>query len=160
MDSTFIAKFIAVPTSFLLGSYNAVFSQNIIPHLYTAPPSITAPAFAKIYYLGGSTIAPTAAAAILSYAYLSYDSSNHTRRTLYATSGALTFGTLLWTMTAMSPGINRLIEISKDSQLLQKGGIDREVTGLLKDWVAQNYFRSSMHLTAGVIGFYLVLSGQ
>lgn len=160
MDVEYIAKFIAVPTSFLLSSYNAVFSQNVMHHLYQTPPSISAPIFAKIYYLGASTIAPTAASAILAYGYLSYTSVDPSRRAVYVTSAALTFGTLLWTMTSMKPGINRLIEISKSQQVMSKPGIEAEVVGLLKTWAAQNTFRAALHLTAGVLGYWAVLSAK
>lgn len=157
MDLPTIAKSIAVPSGFLLGSYNFVFSQNVIPHLYTAPASISTPMFAKIFNIGGSTIAPIAASTILAYSYLSY-SSTSTKKTIYATSAALTLSTLLLTMTVMKPGINRLIDISKDSQLQSTAAVGQEVNRLLKAWVSQNYFRASLHLTAGVLGFYAVLS--
>ncbi|QIW99649.1 hypothetical protein AMS68_005167 [Peltaster fructicola] len=157
MDYTTIAKSVAIPSAFLLGSYNFVFSQNVVPHLYTAPPSISTPIFAKIFNIGGSTIAPVAASTILAYSYLSYNSTS-TKRNLYATSAALTLSTLVLTLTYMKPGINRLIEISKDTQLLNKAGINQEVNSLFKAWVSANYFRASLHLTAGVLGFYALLS--
>ncbi|KAK4508544.1 hypothetical protein PRZ48_002283 [Zasmidium cellare] len=160
MDAPTLAKSLAIPSSFLLSSYNFVFSQNVIPHLYQTPPSISTPIFAKIYNIGASTIAPMAASAILAYGYLSYTSTESSKRTAYATSAALTFGTLLWTMTRMKPGINRLIEISGSQQALGKTGVEKEVVWLLKAWAGQNTFRASLHLTAGVLGYWAVLSAR
>lgn len=157
MDLPSIAQSIAIPSGFLLGSYNFVFSQNVIPHLYTAPASISTPMFAKIFHIGSGTIAPVAASTILAYSYLSYQSTA-TKRTIYATSAVLTLSTLILTMTVMKPGINRLLEISTNSQLLGKAEIDQEVNRLLKSWVTSNYIRASLHLTAGALGFYALLA--
>ena len=158
MDSTiFLAKILAIPSGFILGSYNAVFSQNVIPHLYAVPPSISAPIFAKIYYRGASTIVPIAATAIASYGYLAYNSSNPSHRNRYMVAAVLTFGTLPFTQLVMMPGISRLIEISKEKSLMAKAEVNGEVAGLLRTWVMQNAFRASLNLTAGLVGLYAAL---
>lgn len=158
MDLLFASSFVAIPNSFILASYNAVFSQNVMPHLYSAPASITAPMFTKVYYMGAKTIAPIAASAILAYGYLSYSSTSSLKRSLYATSAVLTFGTLVYTQTLMRPVITRLIELGGNNKLLQEAATNQEVTTLIKNWVAQNSFRASLHMTAGVLGMYALLS--
>jgi hypothetical protein len=152
-----IAKLVAIPSAFLLGSYNFTFSQNVMPHLIQQNPSVVTPVFVKIYYTGAATIAPVAMAAITSYGYLAYN-SNVTNRKLYMTSAILMFGTLPLTQLVMGPGIQRLIEISKNEGLLAQNGMKEEVVKLLKTWTAQNYFRSSLHVTAGFLGIYAALS--
>jgi hypothetical protein len=151
-----IAKIVAIPSAFLLGSYNFTFSQNVMPHLIHQNPSIITPVFAKIYYTGAATIAPVAMAAIASYGYLAYKSDT-TNRKFYTTSALLMFGTLPWTQLVMGPGIQRLIEISRNEGLLAQNGVKEEVVKLLKTWAAQNYFRSSLHVTAGFLGMYAAL---
>lgn len=157
MDPIFAAKFLAIPGGFLLGSYNFTFSQNVVPHIFKQPASVTAPIFAKIYNIGASTILPVAATSIAAYAYLAY-TSNPEKRRLYGTAAVLMFATLPLTQVVMKSGIDRLLEISKESSLQTSSKFDAEATALLKTWVAQNYFRSSLHLTAGLIGLYTVLS--
>ena len=104
-----------------------------------------------------TTIAPVAATAIASYAYLAYTSRPDQRRA-YVGAAALTFATLPLTAIVMKPGINRLIEIGGSSSLQAQAGINAEAEKLLRAWVSQNYFRSSLNLVAGVIGLYTALS--
>jgi hypothetical protein len=56
------------------------------------------------------------------------------------------------------PGISRLIAVGRDVTLQGDKRIDAEVVRLLKSWVAQNYFRGSLHLTAGLLGLFATLS--
>ena len=156
MDVVLIAKLIAIPSAFVLGSYNGVFSQNVMPHLYKQPASVSTPIFAKIYNIGATTIVPIAAAAITAYLYLAF--TTPTKRAYYGTSAALMAGTLPLTALVMKPGIDRLIEISKSSSALARADIDAEVLTLLKRWVASNSFRASLHMTAGFIGLYAALA--
>lgn len=157
MDVSLVAKFLAVPSGFILGTYNAVLGQNAIPHLYSLSPSISAPIFARIYQIGSRTITPIAITAILSYSYLAYN-GRPAERKLYAASAVLMLGTLPVTQVIMGPGIGRVIEISRDGALMAKPAVQQEVTALLKTWVVQNSFRASMHLSAGILGLYAILS--
>jgi hypothetical protein len=157
MDAIQAAKLLSIPTAFFLGSYNFTFSQNVMPHFYSASPSVIAPAFDKIYHRGGATILPIATIAIAANAYLAFESGS-SKRLLYGTAAALVAATLPLTQVVMMPTISRLIEIGRNTGLQQKGGIEAEVVSLLKTWVAQNYFRSSLHLTAGALSLYAALS--
>lgn len=58
----------------------------------------------------------------------------------------------------MMPSISRLLEISSSGDLQKTAGLDQEVVKLLKTWVAQNYFRATLHLSAGFVGLYAVLT--
>lgn len=156
MDFDLIAKVLAIGSGFGLGSYNAVFSQNVMPHLHGLPPSVTTPIFAKIYYMGATTILPIAATAISAYGYLAYSSSPDKRK-YYGASAALMLGTLPLTQLVMGPTINRLIEISKSVEAQNLAGAPQEVAKLLNTWTRLNYFRASMHMTAGLIGIITAL---
>nr|OQO16260.1 hypothetical protein B0A51_17105 [Rachicladosporium sp. CCFEE 5018] len=142
MDLPLAAQMLAIPSGFILGSYNAVFSQNVIPHLYNQPASVSTPMFAKVFNIGALTIAPMASTAIIAHAYLAY--TQPTKRNYYTTAAILTALSLPLTSVVMKPGINRLIEISKSSELLAKPGIDAEAVKFLKAWVTQNYFRAKV----------------
>lgn len=157
MDTTLLAKLIAIPCGFLMGSYNAVLSQNVMPHLYKQPASIVAPIFAKIYNVGVSTLFPLASTATLAYSYLAYSSAPQ-KRQLYGTAAFLTLATLPMTQIVMMPSISRLLEINRSVGLQTTADVDREVLKLLKTWVAQNYFRAAIHLTAGFVGLYTALT--
>lgn len=157
MDTNLIAKLLAIPCGFLMASYNATFSQNVMPHLYTQPASVVAPIFAKIYKTGFRTMLPLASTAIVAYSYLAYSSTPRERQ-LYGSAAALTFATLPMTQIIMMPTIARLQEISESGSLQAAAGMNQEVTKLVKTWVAQNYFRASIHLTAGFIGLFAALT--
>ncbi|KAK3670070.1 hypothetical protein LTR78_010010 [Recurvomyces mirabilis] len=144
--------------SMFLGAYNSTFSQNVKPHLYGNSPAVLTPLYEKIYHRGASTIAPIAAIAIASNAYLAYQSRDEKKRRMYGTAAVLVFTTLSLTAFAMEGGIDRLITISTDHDLQSKAGIDIEVVRLLKTWAAQNYFQASLHLTGGLLGLYTTLS--
>lgn len=157
MDTTLLAHLLAIPSTFFLGSYNLTFSQNVMPHLYSTSSSVVAPLFDKIYHRGGATILPIATVAIAANGYLAYE-NNGTKSQLYATAAVFTLATLPLTQVVMGPGISRLIEIGRDGTLQGKAEIEAEVVKLLKNWVARNHFRASLHLTAGMLGLYAALS--
>jgi hypothetical protein len=157
MDSKLAAQIISISSAFFLGSYNTTFSQNVVPHLYDQSAAIAAPIFDKIFHKGGQTIMPIATVAIATNCYLAYQSDGMPRK-LYGTAAALIFASLPLTKLVMMPGISRIIAIARDLTLHSDKRIDVEVAGLLRTWVAQNYFRGSLHLTAGLLGLFAALS--
>ncbi|KAG9568809.1 hypothetical protein KCU71_g1265, partial [Aureobasidium melanogenum] len=157
MDTILMAKLLAIPCGFLSGSYAMAFSQNVMPHLYKQPASVVAPIFAETHKIGPSTILLLVGTAVLAYSYLAY-SSTPSKRQLYVTAAALTFATLPMGRFVMKPTISRLLEFSRTSTVQATPGLDQEVTKLLKAWVAQNYFRASLHLNAGFVGLYAALT--
>jgi hypothetical protein len=157
MDSKLTAQTISISSAFFLGSYNTTFSQNVVPHLYNQPASLAAPIFDKIFHKGGQTIMPIATVAIATNCYLAYQSDGMARR-LYGTAAALIFASLPLTKLVMMSGISRIIAIARDVSLQGDKRVDVEVAALLRTWVAQNYFRGSLHLTAGLLGLFAALS--
>lgn len=158
MDTTLTVQIISISSAFFLGSYNTTFSQNVIPHLYNLPSSISSPLFDKIFHKGGATIMPIATVAIAANCYLAYNSNNGTTRKLYGSAAALIFASLPLTKFVMMPGIQRLIDVGRSEVVQGRSGVDAEVGRLLRSWVKQNYFRGSLHLTAGLLGLFAALT--
>jgi hypothetical protein len=156
MDSKLATQIISISSAFFLGSYNTTFSQNVVPHLYNQSASIAAPLFDKIFHKGGQTIMPITTVAIATNCYLAYQSDGMSRR-LYGTAAALIFASLPLTKFVMMPDISRVIAIARDVNLQGDKRVDVEVAALLRTWVAQNYFRGSLHLTAGLLGLFVAL---
>lgn len=100
---------------------------------------------------------PIATVAIAANCYLAYNSEGAERK-LYGSAAVLVFASLPLTKFVMMPGISRLIEVGRSAALQGKSGVDAEVTQLLESWVKQNYFRGSLHLTAGLLGLFAALS--
>jgi hypothetical protein len=157
MDPVLFAKLVSIPGAFFLGSYNFTFSQNVVPHLYRQTASVATPIFDKIFHRGGATIMPVAACAIAANCYLAYR-GDKTHRRMYGAAAVLIASSLPLTNLVMLPGINRLIEIGRDTALQSQGQTQSEVVALLRKWVAQNYFRGSLHLTAGMVGLLAALT--
>ncbi len=59
----------------------------------------------------------------------------------------------------MLKGINRVIEINGNAVEQQKADASGEATKLMKAWVAQNYFRATLHLAGGLAALWAALSG-
>jgi hypothetical protein len=157
MDSKLAAQLVSISSAFFLGSYNTTFSQNVVPHLYDQTASVAAPIFDKIFHKGGATIMPIATVAITANCYLAYQSDGISRR-LYGTAAALVLASLPLTKLVMMPAIDRIITIARNVSLQGVKRVDAEVATLLRSWVAQNYFRGSLHLTAGLLGLFAALS--
>jgi hypothetical protein len=157
MDSKLAAQLVSNSSAFFLGSYNTTFSQNVVPHLYDQTASVAAPIFDKIFHKGGATIMPIATIAITVNCYLAYQSDG-ILRWLYGTAAALILASLPLAKVVMMPGIDRIIAIARDIGLQGDKRVDVEVATLLKSWVAQNYLRGSLHMTAGFMELFAVLS--
>ena len=89
MDYQLTAKLLGPPLAVFLGAYNFTFSQNVMPHLYSNSPAVLTTLFEKIYHRGASTIAPIAAIAIASNAYLAYQSRGENKRRMYGAAAVL-----------------------------------------------------------------------
>lgn len=153
MDPILIAKLIAIPTAFLLTGYQSSFSQNTLPLIYNQPASVSTPIFSGVYYSGAAFVLPTNVLSTAAFAYLAY--AIPAQRATYGAAGAAVFAILPWTIMIMSPGIDRLIAVSKGTAAeQQKAGENGEVVKLLKAWTAQNWVRVGMTFAGGVAGLY------
>lgn len=152
MDSITATKLVTIPTAFVMAGYYLSASQNTLPNIYKAPPSISTKTFTAVYNRGlpvalaGSLIS-TAGASYLAY-------SVPAERVHYATMAGLAFGGLPFTRIVMMSGIKRLISLSKDEREAEKAGESGEVEELLKTWAAQNWVRSVASFAAGIVGLY------
>lgn len=158
MDPVTATKLIALPTTFIMAGYYLSASQNTLPNIYKAPPTIATRTFTGVYHRGlpvalaGSLIATTGSA------YLAY--ALPAQRMQHATMAALALGVLPFTRIGMMKGIKRLISLSEDEREAEKAGSTGEVESLLRAWAAQNWVRSLMSFAGGITGLYATLIAQ
>ena len=151
MDTISAAKLIAIPSAFLLSGYYTSASQNSLPLLYKQPASISTPFFTGVYNRGFAVAVPLTLISTTAFSFLAY--SLPAQRTMYAGTAGVVFSALPFTVAAMLPGINRLMEIGKGGALVQeKAERSGEVTRLLKAWAAQNWVRMGMSFAGGIGG--------
>ena len=156
MDTIAVARFLAIPTAFLIGGYSFGFSQNTVPLVYNQPSSVSANVLKGVFYQGAVVVAPGAIIATTGFAYLAYTQPE--QRKLFATASALTIAPLLFTQAVMFKGIQRLLEISESAAEQAKADQSGEAVELLKAWVAQNFVRAALSSSAGFVGLRAVWS--
>lgn len=154
MESISVAKFLAIPTAFLLSGYGIGFSQNSVPLLYNQPASVSAPILEGIFFQGGKFVVPGAILASTSFGYLAYRAPTTFKRNLYAIAALIMFAPPPWTALVMKPGINRMIEIGRSAVECQKADASGEAVKLLQGWVWQNEVRVLFALVSGALGWY------
>jgi hypothetical protein len=175
MDSVTVTRFIAVPSAFLLGGYHFALSHSSVPALYGQDAVFAIPAFSRIYFKALQQLfLPTAATGLMSFGYLTYTSrreraklqkSYHRRTTiptpvLHAVAAGLILGIGVITKVVMLPGIERLLEINQNTDLLFQSGTSQEVERLLHSFVSQNWWRAAFGMAAGFLGLYAVSSSN
>jgi hypothetical protein len=175
MESTSIAKLIAVPSAFLIGGYHLALSHTAVPALYDQAAVSAVPAFSGIYFKALQQLfLPTAAAGLVSYGYLTYQccklrtkSQPFSRRSsaiphsvLYGTAAGLVLGVGLVTKFVLLTGVERLLEMNEDPSLLQQTVFDEEVRELLYSFVGQNWWRAAFGIMSGIIGLYAIIDGD
>lgn len=157
IDGVTVAKFLAVPTAFLLSGFGASFSQITLPLLYNQPASVSTPVFSGVYYGGGKVVGPGAIVSTLASIYLAYVLPE--QRIQFATAATLTLGVPVFTGVVMHGGINKLLKISESVALQAKADASGEAVELMKTWAVQNWIRASMPFVAGLIGLWAIHSG-
>lgn len=154
MDYINVAKFLSIPTAFLISGYSLGFSQNSVPLLYNQPASVSAPTLEGIFYEGAKVVVPGAVIACAGFSYLAYNARSTEERNLYIASAAMVITPQPWTVLVMKSGIDRLIQIGASAVESQKADQTREAVQLLKGWVWQNYVRAALGFAAGAVGFW------
>lgn len=154
MDYINVAKFLSIPTAFLISGYSLGFSQNSVPLLYRQPASVSAPTLEGVFYEGAKVVVPGALIAASGFAYLAYNARTREERNLYIASAAVVITPQPWTVFVMKKGIDRLIEIGASATESQKADQTGEAVELLKGWVWQNYVRALLGFVAGSLGFW------
>ncbi|GAB7345976.1 hypothetical protein MBLNU457_4197t1 [Dothideomycetes sp. NU457] len=156
MDEITVTKFIAIPGAFVMFGYSFASSQNFLPLIFNQPAKIATPVFSGVFHRGGTFMVPMTSVTAAAFAYLAY--RRPAQRSLYATASALVFGFLPWTMTVMYPGIQRLLEIGKSSEVqMNAADASGETLRLLKAWHDQNLVRASMAFAGGMTGLFAAL---
>ncbi|KAK3707649.1 hypothetical protein LTR37_011997 [Vermiconidia calcicola] len=151
MDSLSVARFLSIPSAFLVSGYSIAASQMAVPLVYEQPASVSAPFLRGVFVRGAAFVVPGAIISSSASAYLAYAIPE--QRTTLATASILTLLPLAFTRLVMMKGIQRLIEISESAAEQQKGDQNGEVVQLLKAWVAQNWVRAMLAFSGGMLAF-------
>ena len=151
------AKLLSVATTTLAAGYSFSFSQNAVPLTYDIPASFSTPIFKGVFWKGAYVAVPSGLISGAASLYLAYVLPS--QRRLWVTAAVMSMSTAPWTSVVMMPGIKKLLGISEDKAKQTKSDQNLEHRQLLKTWVAQNYFRASLFLTGGLVGFYGILMG-
>lgn len=152
MDLHRTVSFLSIPTALLCSGYQACFSQNSIPILLSQPVSMSAPAFTQLYNRGITIVVPGAILASLGFGTLAYSAKSDIQRKLYATSAVCSLSVMAFTRTYMANGLAKLLEMGGDALQQEKAAQSGEAVRLLKAWSGQNWVRSALFLSAGVLG--------
>jgi hypothetical protein len=124
-------------------------SQLTLPLLYRLPAETSTKVFTELYYRGAKTIVPLALLSTASTGLSAYlDPDNHLK---YAVAAAATISSLAFTAAAMTPTIDRLIAISKDTTVMVKSAASGEIETLLRRWKWMNNVRAGLCAVGGVL---------
>ena len=152
MDSVAVAKFLSIPTAFLISGYSFGFSQNSVPLVYDQPASISTNVLKGVFYEGAKVVAPGAIISAAGFAYLAYAVPR--QRKFFASAAALTVAPLVFTRVVMFNGIQRALAISESAAEQAKADQTGEAAELLKAWVMQNWVRAALSFSAATVGLY------
>lgn len=153
---------VGITSAMVLSGINIGTSLLFMPHLTALPIDTSAKIFDKLFHDGAKAVVPLAAASILSFTYLAYDTVP--KRSEFAGAAGLVVATLLWTRVVVMPVNDRLIAIARGNAEARIGGGSRvagggrsEVEALLGSWKWMNYVRGFAALGAGLLALGAVL---
>jgi hypothetical protein len=141
---------IGITSAIFVSGFSFGTSYLALPPLYSQAASISTPVFSHVYHAGALVAAPCAIISTVASGYIAYALPQSRLLSTIAAISAL--APLLWTRTVMIGGIERLNSIAVDAREQEKVSVEK-VEGLLRAWTWQNYVRSALSLTAGVVGF-------
>ena len=118
MDAVTVARFLSIPTTFLMTGYSISASQSTLPIIYDQPASVSLKVFEGVYKKGAILVVPGAILSATAMAYLAYVYPE--QRKTYGAAAAVTLTWLPFTTLFMFKGINRLLEIGASSVETQK----------------------------------------
>lgn len=156
MDAVTVARFLSIPTAFLMTGYSIAASQSTLPLIYDQPASVSLKIFKGVYQRGAMLVVPGAILSATATAYLAY--VYPAQRKALGTAAAITFSWLPFTTLLMFKGINRLLEIGGNSIEMQKAEQSGEVLTLLKAWALQNAVRGMLAFAGGSITLWASLA--
>lgn len=153
---------LGITSALVLSGINIGTSLLFVPHLSALPTETSTKIFDQLFHDGAKAVVPLAAASILSFGYLAYETAP--KRTEFAAATGLVVATLAWTQLVVMPVNERLIAIARGTGEGRIGGGSRvdgggrsEVEGLLASWQWMNYVRGFGALGAGLFALSAVL---
>ena len=149
MDAVTVARFLSIPTTFLMAGYSISASQSTLPIIYDQPASVSLKVFEGVYKKGAILVVPGAILSATAMGYLAYVYPE--QRKAYGAAAAVTLTWLPFTTLFMFKGINRLLEIGGSSVETQKAEQSGEVLTLLKAWAFQNALRGMLAFVGGSV---------
>jgi hypothetical protein len=152
MDSVTVARFLSIPTAFMMTGFSIAASQSTLPLIYDQPASVSLKIFKGVYHRGAVMVVPGAIISAAATAYLAY--KYPAQRTALGSAAAVTLSWLPFTLLIMSGGINRLLEIGGNAVEMEKAERSGEVLKLLKAWTFQNAVRGSLAFIGGSIALW------
>ena len=141
---------VGITSAIFVSGFSFSASYLALPPLYSQAASINTPIFSHIYHAGAFVAAPCAIISTIASGYVAYALPQSRLLSIIAAISAL--APLIWTGTVMISGITRLNSVAADAREQEKASAE-EVEELLRAWTWQNYVRSALSLTAGVVGF-------
>lgn len=153
---------VGITSAMVLSGINIGTSLLFVPHLTALPTETSTKIFDRLFHDGAKAVVPLAAASILSFAYLAYDTVP--KRSEFAGAAGLVAATLVWTRVVIMPVNERLIAIARGKEEGRIGGGSRvagggrsEVEALLGSWQWMNYARGFGALGAGLLALGAIL---
>ena len=152
MDSNAVARFFAIPTTFMVSGYSIAASQSSVPLVLDQPAAVSTQVFKGVFYRGAMFVAPMQIISAVASGYLAYTIPE--QRTTLAAAAGLSIASLPWTQVVMKKGIDRLLEIGESATELAKADQTGEVTRLLSTWILQNWVRASLSFSGGIVALW------
>ena len=113
MDAVTVARFLSIPTTFLMTGYSISASQSASPLIYDQPASVSLKIFKVVYERGAILVVPGAILSTTAMAYLAY--TLPAQRKALGAAPAITFIWVPFTTLIKFKGIGRLLELGGNS---------------------------------------------
>lgn len=160
MDTSSIvstAQALGTSANFFAAGVSFASSALVISPLLPLSVSDSARIFSTLYNVGKFTQGPISSTATIANLVAAYYSASGAAN---GTAAALSMAPLAFTGIYMMPGISRLLSIHAMDGAQKQAVGRKEVVDLLLAWKGQNYVRTTLMITAGLIGGYTLMSGR
>jgi hypothetical protein len=156
MDPIMAARFLSIPTAFMMTGYAISASQSTLPLIYDQPASVSLKIFKGVYDRGAVLVVPSVILSATATAYLAY--ANPAQRKALGFATAVTLSWLPFTTLVMFKGIGRLLELGGSAIEMEKAERSGEILTLLKAWAFQNAVRGMFAFVGGSITLWASLA--
>lgn len=150
--ATSTTQVLGITASLLSSGVFLASSALVISPLLPLPINESTRIFSSIYHMGKTLQVPFNVVAIVANAVAAY--FVRSQRLEHCAASSLVIGSLMFTITYMMPGIERILRIhGMDGSQIQSVR-KQEVIDLLLAWKSQNYVRAGLTLAAGLLGSF------